>query len=103
MAKKKDVKKQEKAKTQKSEVSMNDLLPKLEELNINVVKRAKRTALKKDGRVLTYVHDSPGGIHYFQRQKGARLNSGYAGTKKELDDLVTTINMYIEEHEKEEK
>lgn len=103
MVKKKDNQKQDKAETQKPEVSMNDLLPKLEGLNINVVKRAKRTALKKYGRVLTYVHDSPRGIHYFQRHKGTRLNSGYAGNKKELDDLVSTIKGYIEEHEKARK
>ena len=103
MVKKKDDQKQEKAKTQKPEVSMKDLIPKLEELKINVVKRAKRTVLKKYGRVLTYVHDSPQGIHYFQRHKGTRLNSGYAGNKKELDDLVSTIKEYMEEHEKARK
>ena len=103
MVKKKDNQKQEKANTQKAEVTMEDLFPKLKELNINVVKRAKRTALKKYGRVLTYVHDSPQGIHYFQRHKGTRLNSGYAGTKNELDDLVGTIKKYMEEHEKARK
>ena len=90
-------------KNQKLEISMKDLLLKLKELNINVEERSKGTALKKDGRVLTYVRESPKGIHYFQRHKGKRSKSGYASNKKELTVLVERIKKYLENHEKSKK
>ena len=83
------------AQTKKKEagvLKLQDMLDRLPK-DVDVRETRKGTILRNEKTYLMHVKQSPKGILHFLRTKtGKHLNSGYATTEKEINELIQKID-----------